>query len=79
MRPALGHSAPMPKKTISSTQVRLMPELAKRVDALRCKIPYKVSMNSFVNSLISVRVFDLEARDRVGDSTGDTGESSFKK
>ncbi len=64
----------MPKKAISSTQVRLDPLLSKKVDELRGKCGFKVSRAAFVDTLILKGINSMEAKE-----DGDLGESSFKK
>ncbi len=68
----------MTKKTISSTQVRLEPEMAKEMNRLRGLYEAKISLSAFVNLMLKRSVESSLVR-TIQVPTGDTGESSFKK
>jgi len=62
----------MSKKPDKITQVRINPELAKKVDELRDKCEFKVSRNSFVESLIAKGIGATEKISDLADNSGST-------
>lgn len=60
----------MSKKPNKVTQVRIAPDLAKRIDEMRDNCEFDVSRNSFVETLL-YRGIEF--------SKGVVGESTFKK
>lgn len=72
----MGHcdtNVPVSKKSISATQIRLDPDLARLVKTRRGEYEARVSLSAFVNLLIR----DGLAVRTQADS--DSGESTFKK
>ena len=73
----------MTKKTTKITQVRINPELSKRIDDLRIRSSFKVSRNSFVEFLLNDSVTSAERGDLIKSQRicdlADNSDSPFKK
>jgi hypothetical protein len=71
----------MSKKPDKITQVRISPQLAKRITALRDKCEFKVSFPAYVETLITRGInatFQTSGPQRISD-LADNADSTFKK
>jgi len=68
----------MSKKPAKITQVRISPELVRRITELRDKCEFKVSFPAYVETLITRGIGVTEPKQRICD-LADNSESTFKK
>ena len=68
----------MTKKPAKITQVRISPQLAKRITALRDQCEFKVSFPAYVETLITRGINATFQTQRICD-LADNSESTFKK